>query len=85
MNLGLVDKITKDQLRNDIPDFKDMSQILYAWLHGYGVRSGFRKGVYDGEDVSESYRAGEVPAIPLSKTVPRTVTVLPAGYPSSAG
>ena len=22
MNLGLVDKITKDQLRNDIPDFK---------------------------------------------------------------
>ena len=69
-------------LDNDIPDFKDMSQILYAWLHGYGVRSGFRKGVYDGEDVSESYRAGEVPAIPLSKTVPRTVTVLPAGYPS---
>ena len=63
-------------------DFKNMSQILYAYIRRHGVRMGFREGEYGGEDAPESYRLGEMPRRDADKMSGPEFTVVPAAYPS---
>ena len=46
---------------DEVPDFRNMSHVLYMYLHRYGVQAGFSKGPYVSEDVPESFRCGTMP------------------------
>ena len=66
----------------DVPDFRDMSQILYVYLHRYGTAFGFREGEYRSEDVPESFRFGDMPESWDENGRPAVHEQLPSAYPS---
>ena len=46
---------------NEIPDCKNMSHVLYAYIHKHGVSAGFRQGDKVDDGVSESFSKGVMP------------------------
>ena len=64
------------------PDSRNMSHVLYSYIHEAGVRTGFREGELKSEDIPESFVTGEMPSFASGQADAGGKPSLQSSYPS---